>query len=80
MAGISWGSLVGSITDEPAVGTVSRSRSITDVADDVYEYGSHGWVQQQFPTLSPPDQADIIADTPEPDEELDEYMDRHGDE
>ena len=59
------------ITDEIPAGTVAESWAITDVKPDIHVYGSEN--------LSPSDQADILADSPEPEETFEEYMERHAD-
>lgn len=60
-----------SITDAMPAGTVVESWAVTDTKPDVYVYGNEN--------LSPSDQADILASTPEPEETFEDYMKRHAD-
>jgi hypothetical protein len=74
------------ITDEIPAGTVARSQAITDVEPDAYVYGTREEYEAGMEavrndgTLSPPDQADILVSTPEPEETFEESMDRHANE
>jgi hypothetical protein len=74
------------ITDEIPAGTVARSQAITDAKPDTYVYGTREEHEagmeavRNDETLSPSERADVLASTPEPEETLEEYTERHGDE
>jgi Asp-tRNA(Asn)/Glu-tRNA(Gln) amidotransferase C subunit len=74
-----------SITDEIPAGTVVRSQAITDATPDTYVYESREEYEagmeavRKDETLSPPERADILDSTPEPEETFEEYMERHAD-
>lgn len=74
-----------SITEEIPAGTVVRSQAITDATPDTYVYGTREEYEagmeavRNDATLSPSEQSDILASSPEPPETFEEYMERHAD-
>jgi Asp-tRNA(Asn)/Glu-tRNA(Gln) amidotransferase C subunit len=71
------------ITDEIPAGTVARSQAVTDAKPDTYVYGTREEYEagmedvRNDKTLSSSDQADILTSTPEPEETLEESLERH---